>query len=187
MQKAAPSWGKAIGIIMICLGCLGVFYQIYKIMVPGMLKLVPKFNQFPGYNEHMTTNEEIAFEQINSMLSASDSEANLVITLGYLGLVLMVLYIIAGAKLLNAKPANYNFAKYTLGGLIVYNGVGLLLFVGFLSNLFLGMILTYAMVGLVFDIALFIILLASNKGAYGIGVDTSMQGYTLDTDDQEIL
>jgi hypothetical protein len=94
---------------------------------------------------------------------------------------------VGGVKLLTVAPANYNFAKYALISFIALNATGCIYFFSGQGALFVKMIMIYSIVGLVFDITLIIILLSSNKADYGIDVEESMQGYTVDAQDEEIL
>jgi hypothetical protein len=46
---------------------------------------------------------------------------------------------------------------------------------------------TYSLVGFALDLVMLIIILSSDKNAYSVGVDTSMQNYTLHSDSDEII
>lgn len=174
MQAKAPTWGKAVGIIMICLGGLGTFYQLYKIIFPSFFSQVP-FNN-------------VGNSEFKEIFGLGSSGLNMMIIFGFIGILLSVFYIIGGAKRLTAKPANYYFAKYTLLIFIIYNLIGVVLFYLLTVGFFIRILLIYAVVGLVFDIALFVIALSSNKAAYGIGGEQGIkQVYTNDRIDEEII
>src|SRR5690606_7262318 len=99
-MKKAPQWGKAIGIIMICLGGLGSFIQFYKLILPFMSKLMPELmDQAMAQNSQMTAFEIQNLERLKEMFKLSESEGNTMVILGVTGLILIVFYIIGGAKL----------------------------------------------------------------------------------------
>ncbi|NOQ76025.1 MAG: hypothetical protein GQ574_28725 [Crocinitomix sp.] len=177
MKKSAPGWGKAIGIIMICLGGLGIFYQIYKFIIPVF------FGSFPRRMSGMSQFNN----PFNDMLGMSETQANMLILYGVLGLALSIFYILGGVKLLTVAPANYNFARYALISFIILNAAGCIYFFSSHTGIIIKGIMIYAIVGLVFDITLLIILMSSNKAEYGIGVDESMQVYSVDEQSEEIL
>lgn len=169
MNKKAPVWGKAIGIIMISLGGLGVFYQAYKIIVPSLFRnMFGVFNNEALYNQNDNVSRQ-AVDQLTEMMFMTEGQANSMKIIGFLGILLTIFYIIGGAKLLVPKPANYKFARLALGIFIFYNLVSVILVYGSGMGYFFNMIMIYAIVGLVFDIALIIILLKSNQADYGIG------------------
>ncbi|MFT5818836.1 MAG: hypothetical protein ACI8ZM_000057 [Crocinitomix sp.] len=181
MKKSAPGWGKAIGIIMICLGGLGVFYQIYKMIIPAFFGNLPRaMNNFPHLDN------DIAFNQFSNMMGMSATQANLLIAYGVLALILTIFYILGGVKLLTATPANYNFAKNALLGFILLNAAGCIYFFTSHSGFIVKVLMIYAIVGLVFDIALLAILMSSNKADYGIGVEESMQVYSAEAENEEV-
>lgn len=181
MQKKAPGWGKAIGIIMICLGGLGVFIHIYKMVIPSLFGNFPRVMNDLSRLEQSNPAGDLVFTEFNNMMGMSSTQGTMLVTFGLLCLVLTIFYIIGGAKLLIAKPSNYRFAMYALAAFIVLNAVGCAyFFLGHTSFIVKG-ILIYSIVGLVFDIALLIILNASNKADYGIGVDESMPSYSTDS------
>ncbi len=188
MRKSAPGWGKAIGIIMICLGGLSVFYQLYKIVFPAIFRTIPRqIENISRMDPNFDRNGEQAINQFNSIIGMSESQANLLVTLGILGIISLIFYIVGGAKLLTVKPENYKFAKFALSGFILYNVIGGILFLSTNSGWFAGIIMMYSIIGLVFDITLLIILLSSNKAAYGIGTAPELETYTQDQNDEEIL
>ena len=184
MKKNAPGWGKAIGIIMICLGGLGTFYQIYKIIFPSMINNMTSSPLFQIAENDMNRQ---AFNQFSHAFGLDQNGMNLMILFGVLGTILLIFYIIAGAKLLTVNPKNYYMARNALLVFVFFNAVGCILFFTISVGFFLKMILIYSIVGLVFDIALLAILLSSNKAAYGIGVEEGMESYTLDSQDEEVI
>lgn len=188
MTKAAPGWGKAVGIIAICLGGLGVFYQMYKIIMPSFFRRIPEtLNTLSQLDPNRTVEEEIAINQFQTIMGFTDGQATALMTFGVVGLVLTAFYIVGGAKLLKAKPSNYHFAKYALITFVVYNAILCLYIYTGNGSLILSAIGIYSLVGLVFDVTLMIIVLASDKADYGIGVDTSMHDYTLNPESEEII
>lgn len=169
MNKRAPVWGKAIGIIMICLGGLGVFYQAYKIIVPSLFRnMFGIINNDAIYN-HSDNVSRQAVNQLTEMMFMTEGQATAMKVIGFLGVLLTIFYIIGGAKLLVPKPANYKFARLVLGIFIFYNLVSIILVYTSNMGYFFNMIMIYAIVGLAFDVALFVILLKSNQADYGIG------------------
>lgn len=86
MNKKAPNWGKTIGIIMICLGGLGVFYQACKIIIPSIFRnMMGIFNNEAFYNH----NEEMprqALNQMTEMMFMTEGQANAMKTIGFLGI-----------------------------------------------------------------------------------------------------
>jgi hypothetical protein len=158
MNKNVPSWGKVIGILMICLGSLGVFNQFYKMMIRTYANIG---NGFGGGN--------FGGGLFGNMFRISETQGNIMMLLGVLGLAACVFYIIAGAKLLKAEPANYNFAKYALFGFIGFNVV-CITWMAFNSNSFLIMgMMTYVGFGLALDVAMLIIFMMSDSSGYGVG------------------
>jgi hypothetical protein len=182
MVKKAPGWGKALGIIMICLGGLGIFYQIYKIIIPWIFGIFSR-----PLNDMARLSNDRAFDELNYMMGMSESQANVMIAFGIFGLVLTIFYIMGGVKLLSVAPGNYEFTKYALSAFIMLNAAAIVYFLMSHASFTIRLLMIYAIVGLVFDITLIIILLSSNKSDYGVGVDESMQAYTVDTTDEEIL
>ena len=149
-----PTWGRVIGIIMICLGALGVFNQFYKMM---MRTYASMGNGFGGSN------------LFSNMFGITETQGTILMILGLLGIGACVFYIIAGAKLLKATPQNYNFAKYALFGFIGFNLISIV-WMAMNSDSFLIMgLMTYVGIGLALDIAMVIIFMMSDSSGYGIG------------------
>ncbi len=186
MRKTAPGWGKAIGIIMICLGGLGIFYQIYKLIMPMF------FNSFPiamNNLSHLDNNpyNDVVINEFSNLFGFTQLQVTMLVVFGILGLVLTIFYIMGGVKLLSVAPANYNFAKFALIAFVVLNALACVFFFTTRGGMFMTAIMMYSLIGLVFDITLLIILLSSNKADYGIGSDEQMQVYSVDRENEEIL
>ncbi len=182
MIRSTPSWGKALGIIMICLGGLGILMQIYKIMFPMMFKLMRSM-PIPA----PPTNHGQAPEKILDMMLGARNSFDWLILIGVIGIFMVTIYIIGGVKLLTAKPINYHFAKWTLIAMLVYNAISLFLFWTALTGIFIRMLSIYIIVGIVFDLAILIILLSSNKAAYGIGTHEAIETYNYNQQNDEVI
>ncbi|MBI3134878.1 MAG: hypothetical protein HYZ14_09425 [Bacteroidetes bacterium] len=170
-NKTAPGWGKAVGILMIVFGALGVFIQIYKIMIPQILRMqnqmMNSFSQLETYEQpNPFRTSGLA---LNEIMGLSELQANVLLYSGLLGFIACAVYIVGGAKLLSPKPANYNFAKYSLIGFLLLNAIttGLLTTSG--PSIMVMGLLVYVILGLVIDVVLLIVLLSNNKTQYGIG------------------
>ncbi|MBK7130060.1 MAG: hypothetical protein IPH66_11950 [Crocinitomicaceae bacterium] len=175
MQKQAPGWGKAIGILMIIFGSFGVFIQIYKIIIPSMLKLQNRMmHSFSSMDMNGEPNPFRESQEVfDELLYMSDTQANVMMVSGILGFILCVFYIVGGVKLLKPKPAHYKFALYSLFAFLGLNALTcILLFASGPSIVIIG-ILVYVIMGLVMDLVYTIILATSDKTKYGIGVPES--------------
>lgn len=172
MKKQPPAWGKTIGILMIIFGSLGAFAQFYKIIFPNMIRMqqrmMNEFSQAPMYAEGSSFQRSTRL--FDEMTGMSQTQEYALYMFGFLGLVGCVLYIIGGVKLLNARPQNYNFAKYSLIGFLILNVSFLTIILSSGPSFFIIAIMFYPIFGLVIDVVLTIILLASDKSKYGIGV-----------------
>lgn len=160
---------------MIVFGGLGVFIQIYKIMIPQLFKMqgqmVNSLSQLDTYDQsNPFRNNANVFNQI---MGISDTQANVLFIAGLLGLAACAFYIIGGAKLLKAVPANYHFAKYSLIGFLVLNIITTTLLTTSGPSFIIMGVLVYVILGIVTDLVLLIILLASDKTKYGIGARES--------------
>ena len=187
MQKKAPGWGKALGIIMICLGGLGVFAHIYKLLIPSLFGNMPRIiNDLSQIESNNPVNDRV-FSEFNYMLGMTETQSTMLMVFGLLCLGLTVFYIIGGTKLLTASPANYRFAMYALVAFIILNAAGLAYFYLGSSGFIVKMVLIYSIIGLVFDITLLIILNMSNKADYGISVDETVQDFSNNSDNEEIM
>ena len=188
-NRVTPGWGKAIGILMIVFGGLGVFYQFYKIMIPQMLAMS---NRMTGIMAEMEVPDQPnpfrnSQELFGEMMQITPMQSQVMVWSGILGIILCAVYIVAGAKLLKATPFNYKFARAALISFLFLNlFTVILLFTDDVSLMLLGM-LFYIIFGLLIDLVLAIILMASNKKKYGIGVDPNEVVYSLDSDNPEVL
>lgn len=182
-MRKVPGWGKIIGIIMIVLGALGVFLQFYKISLPTFANLQGEIlNDLDG----LSGPKKVGIKIFDSMFGMSQTQGNVMITLGIFGLIACTLYIISGTKLLKAEPKNYNFAKFTLIGFLIFNLINVV-WMGMNNNSVMIMgIMVYVLVGLVFDIVITIILLSNDKSAYGIGEPQSSSHIIDDENEFEI-
>jgi len=187
-NRVTPTWGKAIGILMIIFGSLGIFIQFYKIMVPQIMKIsggmMNAMSQLPQQEGQPNIKATTAI--FNELSGMSNLQANTLIFGGVIGLIACALYITAGAKLLKANPSNYNWGKNMLITFLIINVVTaiLLLIDGF--SIFVMVIMIYIVLGFIIDLVLCIILLSSDKTKYGIGVEPNQQVYTVDQNNQEI-
>ena len=183
-QKKVPGWGKTIGILMIVFGGLGVFIQIYKMMIPQIIRMQQKM--MDDMPQLTLGDDDRVFMQTTSMvkemMKISDTHATVLLYSGILGLVGCALYITGGIKLLKIGAGNYNFAKFTLIGFLCLNCATTgLLASGNPTMLVLGM-LFYIVFGLIIDLVLMIILMANDKRKYTNGpieteeIDTVYRG-----------
>lgn len=165
-MRKAPTWGKTVGIIMIVLGGLGVFIQIYKMILKTFANIQ---NDVFSNLQHLPDANEPGLRVFDQMFGMTSSQGNIMMIMGLLGLVGCVIYIVGGAKLLKASPQNYNFAKYSLLGFLIYNLICIIWMGMNTHSLMIMGLMVYVVIGFVFDIVLIIILLSNDKSAYGIG------------------
>jgi hypothetical protein len=182
MTRSTPSWGKALGIIMICLGGLGILMQIYKMMFPMMFKLMRSMPIPPA-----PINNELAPQKMLDFMFGQQNSFDWLILIGVIGIFMVTIYIIGGVKLLTTKPINYHFAKWTLIAMLLYNGISLILFWTTMTGFFIRIFSIYIIVGFVFDLAILIILLSSNKAAYGIGNQEALETYSYNQENEEVI
>jgi len=188
-NRVTPTWGKAIGILMIIFGSLGIFIQFYKIMIPQIFKMsggiMNAMNQLP--QQEGQTDMRAPMALFNEMAAMSNMQANTMIFGGVIGLIACALYIIAGAKLLKATPSNYNWGKNMLLAFLTLNVVtAILLLIDGFSIIVMG-VMVYMILGFIIDLVLYIILISSDKTKYGIGVAPNQEVYTVDQNNEEIL
>lgn len=181
--KSAPGWGKAVGILMIIFGALGVFVQIYKLIIPRMIALqgnmMNRMDQLNSYNN--SYNEFSAVNDVyGEMFGITEAQSTFLTISGILGFIGCVFYIVGGAKLLTPKPSNLNFAKYALFGFFGLNLLTLIILMSSGNSVLLMVILIYVGMGFTIDLVLGIILLSSDKSAYEPGGSISNNG-TIDT------
>ncbi|MCG8577594.1 MAG: hypothetical protein MI810_22125 [Flavobacteriales bacterium] len=187
-ELKTPSWGKGVGISMIVLGSLGILFSFYRF---AFLKIVAfqqeMLNEFDKISADDGPSSPFGNSLFKKAFHVSEFHENFIHVFTTIGFIICILYIIAGAKLLKAKPQNYNFARIILilSVALAIIQYFMMLGVGGYSMLILGL-LVYNMFGTACDIALMLILLLSNKAQYGIGVDTSLEGYTKSIDDDII-
>ncbi len=183
MVKKAPGWGKTVGILMITFGSFGVFYQIYRMVVPRLMsfqrKMIDRFSQIPEYMEYSDstmTKEEFqeivdypvqAFEEVNNMFfNFSDAMINYLTWFSLLMILVCVFYIVAGSKLLKPTPSNYKMARLVL---LISIGVNLLSYVLIFSeqgSFMLQVMMLYSFIGVAADVVFLIIMSSSDKSAY---------------------
>lgn len=159
-MKKAPVWGKVLGIIMICLGGLGVINQIYKLIFPMMMDMMRDF-PVPPANEN-----QVDLQRSFDVMFGSSNSTTILMILGFSGLAMMALYIVAGAKLLTRKMANYNFAKNVLLIMLVYNALTLIYMWFGSGGMVVKMLSIYVTIGFVFDLTILIILISNDKQEY---------------------
>lgn len=170
VNRTTPGWGKAIGILMIVFGSLGFFIQIYKMMLPQLVKTATFLE---AMDQAQTTNPFQSQVMYREMMNMGDQEAAILFYAGLIGLLGIVVYIIGGAKLLKATPANFNFARFTLFGFIVLNTLTTALLIK-AGPSFLSMgAMVYIILGIITDLVLLIVLVSNDKTRYGIGVSES--------------
>jgi hypothetical protein len=167
MKTKVPGWGKAIGIIMICLGGLGLFYQIYKMIIPSIFRFQREMMENVSNLEvEPNMGQEQVFIKFEEMMHLSAYQESLLLLFGIIGTILCALYLVAGIKLLTVKPINLQLAKGALFIFILFNLVSSLLLILDGFSLVLIGILVYSFIGLLFDVVLIIILFMSDKSAY---------------------
>lgn len=180
VAKSAPGWGKATGIIMIILGGFGIFWNIYRLIMPAVLRVQQNMMHNIAELNHDENMENMG-HVFNKMLSMDRTTENMLFGFSIVGLILCVIYIIGGVKLLKAKPENLNFAKMILLVALIVGVVQYILMFSFASGIFIIGILFYNILGTLFDLVLYIILMASNKDAYNPEhSDTLDAAYTRD-------
>jgi hypothetical protein len=147
-----PVWGKAIGIIMICLGSLGIFLQLYKFMIRSFSEISHNFNNGNAV--------------LGGIFRMSEAQATGMLILALIGLLACVFYIVGGAKLLKATPENYNFGKYSILAMLSYNAICLTWMLMNSQNIMIYALAIYVAIGLALDIALFIVFIKSDSSGY---------------------
>lgn len=185
-KRITPGWGKAIGILMIVLGGLGVFYQFYKMLAP---KILSTQNQMMNAMSTLPSND--GFSNVNRMndifnefMQMSNFQSNVFVVSGILGFLMCAFYIVAGAKMLVAKPINYRLAQYALLGFLMLNLITIFLLFTDKMSIFVIGLMVYIIIGFIFDLVLFIILIASDKRRYGIGGEMMNEINTLYNQDE---
>lgn len=188
-MKTVPGWGKGIGITMIILAALGIFYQFYKIMAPSMfgiqkqiMKDFPPIGQ-PGnpYNSEQPFNpyNEATLSRMEDLMTLSPFQSNILVISGIIGIILTGFYFAGGIKLISApKPTNYNFGRCALLSFLIFNILSAVILLSDGFSIFLLAILIYQMIGFVFDMVLWLILISSDKSKYGIGAPKISELYT---------
>jgi len=167
-----PVWGKAIGIIMICLGSLGVFLQLYKFMIRSFSEISHNFNNGNAV--------------LGGIFRMTETQATVMLILALLGLVSCVFYIIGGAKLLKATPENYKFGKYSILIMLSYNAIGLTWMLMNSQCIMIYALAIYVAIGLALDIALFIVFIKSDPSGYmNGGVSNNSNDSILDGSDDD--
>ncbi|UKN03016.1 hypothetical protein K6119_05740 [Paracrocinitomix mangrovi] len=173
-NSKAPQWGRVIGIIMIVFGSLGVFYQMYKILIPSIFSMQRNMmNDFDRMGRNNPGNR--VFENMQEVWFMSDTQMTVMTIGGILGILLCVFYIVGAAKLLKKGEQNLKIGKMVLFIFIGYN----VIFCSFLfagGSIFARMIAIYAIIGLVADIVFTIIIVSNNKEEYNLN-------YAADSDD----
>jgi len=181
----APGWGKAIGIIMIVLGSFGIFFQAYRILIPKIMemqqKMISGISQGIELSENMNqdnpfrANPDKIFNSFQENFLFSETTLNWLPIFSVLGIVLCIFYIVGGAMLL--KPKSISF-KMGLGALIAMIALNIISFVILIPNddsFMLYGVLIYSFIGTAIDIALLIIVLMSNKSAYGYADNSTLK------------
>jgi hypothetical protein len=160
-----PSWAKAVAIIQICLGILGIFMQFYKIIIPVFARLKNiAASEFIQQDVQMQRD----FTTATKLIDLNESQASIITLLGITGLILCIIYIIAGVKMLKPLKANYNFSKYLFIAFIIFNLINIAYFSSSQGNILIIGIMVYVIIGLALDTTLLIIGLTSDKNIYGI-------------------
>jgi hypothetical protein len=150
-----PSWAKAVAIIQICLGILGIFMQFYKIIIPVFARLKNiAASEFIQQDVQMQRD----FTTATKLIDLNESQASIITLLGITGLILCIIYIIAGVKML--KPLFIAF--------IIFNLINIAYFSSSQGNILIIGIMVYVIIGLALDTTLLIIGLTSDKNIYGI-------------------
>jgi len=167
----APSWGKAMGIVMICLGALSIIMQFYKISLRGFARI--QSNVMDGFGDIPIGDKPNPFGSImKNMFYMSETQGNIIMIIGFLGVGLAIFYLIGGVKLLQAKKKNYIMARNSVIVFLAYNLISVVWLSMNSESFYLSAMLTYTGIGVAFDITVLIILLSSDKSAYGIGEPT---------------
>lgn len=183
-EKKVPAWGKTIGILMIIMGSLGAFYQLYRIVFPMILNVQQEFignfsritkDQIqnndslrlnPEFNQNFESIENTFQAVNNSIFKVEPHIIQYIIIFSVLMLLVNIVYIIAGTKLLTKKVYNYQFAKVTLIVAVLINVLSLFLIFSGQNSLMIFAMMFYAFIGLVADIVYLIILQSHHKSDY---------------------
>ena len=200
-KRNAPGWGKTIGIMMIILGSLGVFYQFYKLVIPKILgfqqslinTIGDEVQQNQTFQDSVMTHTELResfdqskeiFNTLNDTVFRIDPEVITYLTISsIIMLIICVIYIIAGTKLLSPSTKNYQFTLYTLIISIIISLISFIfIFSGNNSAMIFG-IMFYAFIGVVADVVFLIIMQSSDKSAYGIGEPKTISTDNINNED----
>ena len=189
-SKKVPGWGKTIGILMIIMSSLGVFYQMYRLIIPRLLNFQSNMmNTFMDTSRQVKSNIEFndstmrevefdemiapvshGFEELNdTIFHVSETSTNYMYWFSLLMLVVCVFYIIAGTKLMKPALKNYQFAITILIISIAVNILSYILIFSNANSLILYGVMFYSFIGTVADIVFLIIIKTSDRSAYGIG------------------
>ncbi|MFD1550613.1 hypothetical protein DNU06_14770 [Putridiphycobacter roseus] len=182
--KKVPGWGKTVGILMIIMGSLGAFYQLYRIVFPMILNVQQEFignfsritkDQIqnndslrlnPTFNENFESFENSLEAVNNTIFKIEPHIIQYIMVFSLIMLLVNVIYIIAGTKLLTKKIANYQFAKITLIIAILINVLSLFLIFSGNNSLMIFAMMFYAFIGLIADIVYIIILQSHDQSEY---------------------
>lgn len=167
----APSWARGVGIVQISLGAFGIFFQIYKLVIPAF----SKFQNIATHamNENMDLETKRVLGIVSKEFGLTNAQANIMITLGFIGILLCVFYIIGGVKMLKLHPKNLRFGQLTLLLFIIYNMASVVYFTLNINNILVMGLSIYMIGAIIIDIALLIIIIASDKSDYGLKGKTS--------------
>lgn len=188
--RPVPAWGKTVGILMIIFGSLGAFFQIYKIIIPQLLRIQREVMDSMAQVEFDNQPNPFKMSQgiFDKYMHLTEAESNTLVICGIAGLIACVFYIIGGAKLLKATPANYQFGRAAAVGFLSLNIITVIALLSSGTSLLMVGILVYVILGLLIDLTLSIILLAADKSKYGIGIssDQDLQNYTRTSSDDTL-
>lgn len=187
-MKKAPKWGRAIGIIMIILGSFGVFFQLLKTLIPSYMRAFSiMVEQSIRKNENLDPGHLQNLAYVKQQWTASDESLAILMISGIIGVLLLIFYIIGGAKLLKAKELNFQFAKYALIVFILFNAFSSFYFLWMNQNGLLKVLGIYIAVGTAIDIVLLSVALTSKKTEYGGEANTELNAFTLNPESEEII
>ena len=183
--RSAPGWGRAIGIIMIILGGMGVFFNFYRLLMPSIFNFQRRLmHDMRDVNPNPEARK--VSKVLDEMLYFDNTMETLIYIFSTVGIVVCILYIIGGVKLLKPRPKNYNFARAILFAAIF---VALLFYIFMFAHrfsFFIFAMMFYSFFGTICDITLLIILSASNKSAYGFSEIKEFGDYSK-ASDEDIL
>jgi len=179
-----PTWAYIIGILMLLVGGCGAVKDMQSINTQTILDMQKTMLKGMSENIKSNDNDTIAstksnteqVEIINNMSKSmekmfymSDYTKKWRVRFGYIGLVLSVIYVIAGLFLIIPRSFSMKLVYVTLGLCILFGIIQILVFSRDEAKGIIAMTSLYSyMFSIIFDVVILIAILGANKSAYKI-------------------